>query len=48
MSSRLNVDLLTKTLSEILSDKHGLSVSIKALPKDKTEEDREKGAEAIA
>lgn len=47
MSSRLNVDLLTKTLSEILSDKHGLAVSVKAVPKDKAGE-AEKGTEAIA
>ena len=32
-SDRLNVDLLMKTLSEILSEKYGLDITMRAIPK---------------
>ncbi len=39
MSNRLNIDRMMKTLSEILSEKHGCKVTITAIPKDKTSEE---------
>lgn len=38
MENKLNIDRMMKTLSEILSEKHGCKVTITALPKEKTEE----------
>ena len=34
MATKLNVDRLMKTLSEILSEKHGCKVTITAVPKE--------------
>lgn len=36
MANKLNVNKLMKTLSEILSEKHGCKVTITATPKDLT------------
>ena len=33
MASKLNIDRMMKTLSEILSEKHGCKVTITATPK---------------
>ena len=33
MENRLNIDRMMKTLSEILSEKHGCKVTISAVPK---------------
>lgn len=33
-SNRLSVDLLMKTLSDILSDKYGISITMRAIPKE--------------
>ena len=38
--NRLNIDKLLKTLSEILSEKYGCNITMKAVPKD-SEEGRE-------
>ena len=35
MADKLNIDRMMKTLSEILSEKHGCKVTITAIPKDK-------------
>ena len=35
MENRLNIDRMMKTLSEILSEKHGCKVTITAVPKEK-------------
>lgn len=43
MANQLNIDRLMKTLSEILSEKHGCKVTITAVPKDRrTEEPTQK------
>lgn len=39
MANQLNIDRMMKTLSEILSDKHGCKVTITATPKDNSAED---------
>lgn len=39
MGNRLNIDRMMKTLSEILSEKHGCKVTITAIPKDKKPEE---------
>lgn len=44
MGNRLNIDRMMKTLSEILSEKHGCKVTITAVPKDKTTEEPTKKA----
>jgi hypothetical protein len=45
MSNRLNIDRMMKTLSEILSEKHGCKVTITAIPKDeKTEESAQRAS----
>lgn len=45
MDNRLNVDRLMKTLSEILSEKHGCKVTLTAIPKEqKTEEPTRKAS----
>lgn len=39
MANQLNIDRLMKTLSEILSEKHGCKITITAVPKEnRTEE----------
>jgi hypothetical protein len=39
MANKLNIDRMLKTLSEILTEKHGCKVTITAVPKEtKTEE----------
>ena len=35
MANSLNIDRMMKTLSEILSEKHGCKVTITAIPKEK-------------
>ena len=35
MANKLNIDRMMKTLSEILSEKHGCKVTITAIPKEK-------------
>lgn len=35
MGNTLNIDRMMKTLSEILSEKHGCKVTITAIPKEK-------------
>ena len=35
MANQLNIDRMMKTLSEILSEKHGCKVTITAVPKEK-------------
>lgn len=45
MGNRLNIDRMMKTLSEILSEKHGCKVTITAIPKEnKTEEAAQKAS----
>ena len=45
MSNKLNMDRFMKTLSEILSEKHGCKVTITAVPKEKkTEETTQKAS----
>lgn len=39
MENKLNVEKLMKTLSEILSEKHGCKVTITAVPKEKPTEE---------
>jgi hypothetical protein len=39
MANKLNIDRLTKALSEILSEKYGCKVTITAIPKDKVSEE---------
>lgn len=39
MQNRLNVALLMESLSEILSDKHGMKITMRAVPKGETRED---------
>lgn len=39
MANKLNIDRLTKALSEILSEKYGCKVTITAIPKDKSAEE---------
>ena len=39
MENRINIDKLMKTLSEILSEKHGCKVTITAVPKEKRPEE---------
>ena len=39
MANQLNIDRLMKTLSEILSEKHGCKVTITAVPKEKATEE---------
>ena len=48
MQNRPSIDRITRALSEILSDKHGLSVLIEAVPinEDRSPRDREEGASA--
>lgn len=48
MQTTLNIDRLAQALSEILSDKHGLSVSVEAIPRDTGKERQEGDSEAIA
>ena len=43
MENRINIDRMMKTLSEILSEKHGCKVTITATPK--AEKDTEKPAQ---
>lgn len=43
MGNKLNIDRMMRTLSEILSEKHGCKVTITAIPKErKTEEPTQK------
>lgn len=44
MENRLNIDRMMKTLSEILSEKHGCKVTITAVPKDKQPQEPEQKA----
>ena len=44
MANQLNIDRMMKTLSEILSEKHGCKVTITAVPKDKRTEEPTKKA----
>ena len=44
MANQLNIDRMMKTLSEILSEKHGCKVTITATPKNKNTEDSVKKA----
>lgn len=37
MGNKFPVDKLMQTLSEILSDKHGAKITLRAIPKDTTE-----------
>ena len=37
MGNRLPVDKLMQTLSEILSDKHGAKITLRAIPKESAE-----------
>lgn len=39
MENRLNIDRMMKTLSEILSEKHGCKVTITAIPKEQKNEE---------
>lgn len=39
MANQLNIDRMMKTLSEILSEKHGCKVTITAQPKERTAEE---------
>lgn len=39
MENKLNIDRFMKTLSEILSEKHGCKVTITAVPKEKQAEE---------
>lgn len=46
MENRINIDRMMKTLSEILSEKHGCKVTITAIPKEEksTEEPVQKAS----
>ena len=46
MDNKINIDRLMKTLSEILSEKHGCKVTITAIPKEEkdTEETVQKAS----
>lgn len=45
MGNKLNIDRMMRTLSEILSDKHGCKVTITAVPKEnRTEETTQKAS----
>ena len=45
MGNKLNIDRMMRTLSEILSEKHGCKVTITAQPKEqKTEETTQKAS----
>ena len=44
MANKLNIDRMMKTLSEILSEKHGCKVTITAIPKNKDTAESEKKA----
>lgn len=39
MENKLNIDRMMRTLSEILSEKHGCKVTITAIPKEKQAEE---------
>ena len=39
MANQLNIDRMMKTLSAILSEKHGCKVTITAVPKNKKHDD---------
>ena len=39
MANTLNVDRLTQVLSEILSEKHGLEITVTAVPRGEEPED---------
>lgn len=39
MTNKLNIDRMMKTLSEILSEKHGCKVTITATPKNRSSEE---------
>lgn len=39
MANKLNIDRMMKTLSEILSEKHGCKVTITATPKNRNSEE---------
>ena len=39
MGNKLNIDRMMRTLSEILSEKHGCKVTITAMPKEKESEE---------
>lgn len=47
MTNRLNVDRLAQVLAEILSDKHGLTVTVEAVHRSEAPK-RRGGAEATA
>lgn len=36
--NRLNVDRLMEVMSDILSEKHGVKITLRAIPKDQAEE----------
>ncbi len=44
MANKLNIDRMMRTLSEILSEKHGCKVTITATPKDNSAEETTKKA----
>ena len=35
--NRINIDVLMETLSDILSEKHGAKITVRAVPKDSKE-----------
>ena len=39
MGNKLNIDRMMRTLSEILSEKHGCKVTITAIPKEQKQEE---------
>ena len=39
MATQLNIDRMMRTLSEILSEKHGCKVTITAIPKESKKEE---------
>ena len=44
MGNQLNIDRMMRTLSEILSEKHGCKVTITAIPKEEKKEESTKKA----
>lgn len=47
MSNKLNVDRLSKVLSEILSEKYGCKVTIRFTPKESAQKNKEEECKCI-
>lgn len=46
--NRLNVDRLMEVMSDILSEKHGAKITLRAIPKEQAEEAKERKERASA